>query len=171
MGKAKFDVNAARQARTFRKLAVFAIQYGGSGDVSPDGVQGQSPLHQFIPKLLSIAERGERAAQPPRPQGAGFRRKRAPRGAWTRLKAGEDAARQARAFYKLTVFAIQYGGSGDVSPDGVQGQSPAKGTCPPTGRRGGAPRRGRVPPTGCRGGAPRSSNAYKVSSPPVSNLP
>ena len=45
------------------------------------------------------------AAQPPRPQGAGFRRKREPRGACGRAKVGVDAMRSNGGF-----------GAGEVSP-------------------------------------------------------
>ena len=115
----------------------------GFGGRVPRRGAGAEPLHQFIPKLLSTAERGERAAQPPRPQGAGFRRKREPRGAWARQKSDISAMRS-------------NGGSGDVSPDGMQGRSPCERTCPPTGLQGQSP---------CE-----RWNAYKVSSPPASNL-
>ena len=58
----------------------------GSGDVSPDGVQGQSPCVGREQKLIYTPSAASGAAQPPRPQGAGFRRKREPRGARERQK-------------------------------------------------------------------------------------
>ena len=59
----------------------------GSDKVSPDGVAGAEPLRQSSRNPLpnhSSAASG--AAQPPRPQGASFRRKREPRGAGERRK-------------------------------------------------------------------------------------
>ena len=53
----------------------------GSGKVSTDGLQGRSPLRQPSAKLASSSSAASGAAQPPRPQGASFRRKREPRGA------------------------------------------------------------------------------------------
>ena len=58
----------------------------GSGDVSPDGVQGQSPCINPEPNSFRPPSAASGAAQPSRPQGAGFRRKREPRGAWERRK-------------------------------------------------------------------------------------
>ena len=52
----------------------------GSGKVSTDGLQGRSPLRQPSAKLASSSSAASGAAQPPRPQGASFRRKREPRG-------------------------------------------------------------------------------------------
>ena len=125
LGKAKAGEDAARQARVFYKLTVFAIQYGGSGDVSPDGVQGRSHCinsrqNFFQPPSAASGRRSRRARR-----GAGFRRKREPRVAWGRQKSDISAMRS-------------NGGSGDVSPDGMQGRSPCERTCPPTGCRGGA---------------------------------
>ena len=58
----------------------------GSGDVSPDVVQGQSPCSNPEPNSFRPPSAASGAAQQPRPQGAGFRRKREPRGAWERRK-------------------------------------------------------------------------------------
>ena len=55
------------------------------------GLQGRSPLRQPSAKLASSSSAASGAAQPPRPQGAGFRRKREPRGAWERRKLAFNA--------------------------------------------------------------------------------
>ena len=163
------------------------------------------------------------AAQPPRPQGAGFRRKREPRGAWARQKLVRTPRVKPELFYKLTVFAVQYGGRGTCPPTGCRGGAPASihaktsfsrrarraggAAAAPAGRglpkeaqaarslgkakirykrhafkrgfggrvprrdAGAEPLRKDVSPDGVAGAEPlRSSNAYKVSSPPASNL-
>ena len=53
----------------------------GSGEVSPDGLQGRSPCSNQAQNLLRPPSAASGAAQPTRPQGASFRRKREPRGA------------------------------------------------------------------------------------------
>ena len=55
-----------------------------SGDVFPDGGRGRAPASPGL--LRPSAASG--AAQPPRPQGASFRRKREPRGAWEKQRNG-----------------------------------------------------------------------------------
>ncbi|MGN0766821.1 MAG: hypothetical protein ACI4NF_03700, partial [Christensenellales bacterium] len=66
------------------KIVVNAMRQNGFGSnkASPDGVAGAEPpasIKQKASFVHSSAASG--AAQPPRPQGASFRRKREPRGA------------------------------------------------------------------------------------------
>ena len=75
------------------------------------GLQGRSPLRQSSTKLTLSSSAASGAAQPPRPQGASFRRKREPRGV------GEGRNRCKRHALK------RWFGSGEVSPDGLQGRS------------------------------------------------
>ena len=124
----------------FYKLTVFAIQYGGRGTCPPTGCRGGAPAS--IHAKTSFSRRARRAGgAAAAPAGRGLPKEARAARSLGKAKAGEDAARQARAFYKLTVFAIQYGGFG-----------------------------GRVPRRGAGAEPLRSSNAYKVSSPPASNL-
>ena len=59
---------------------------------------------------MCTAERGERAAQPPRPQGAGFRRKREPRGAEGRQKLVSShvlkTSKKIKGYYSVVRYII-----------------------------------------------------------------
>ena len=93
--------------------------------MSPDGVQGRSPCVNQVQNFLRPPSAASGAAQPPRPQGRRLPKEARAARSLGKAKAGEDAARQARAFYKLTVFAIQYGGRGTCPPTGCRGRAPA----------------------------------------------
>ena len=113
------------------------------GDVSPDGVQGQSPAKGTCPPMgcrgkapasihtkTSFNRRARRAGgAAAAPAGRGLPKEARAARSLGKAKAGEDAARQARTFYKLTVFAIQYGGRGTCPPTGCRGGAPAKQQC------------------------------------------
>ena len=70
-----------------------------SGDVFPDGGRGRASASPGL--LRPSAASG--SAQPPRPQGASFRRKREPREAWKKQISG---AAQATAPSVLTIIRL-----------------------------------------------------------------
>ena len=82
--------------------------------MSPDGGAGAEPLLHPVSTRPTSAASG--AAQPPRPQGAGFRRKREPRGAGGRRK-------------PVQTLCVKTGVRGTCPPMGVGGGAPANGTC------------------------------------------
>ena len=90
-----------------------APQRVGFGGRVPRRGAGAEPLHQSTTKLLLTPECGERGAQPPRPQGAGFRRKREPRGAWERQKLVSSRVlntlkKQMLLFYNEIYYILQF---------------------------------------------------------------
>ena len=99
----------------FFQVLYHSINTGVRGTCPPTGVGAEPLLHPVSTRPTSAASG---AAQPPRPQGAGFRRKREPRGAGGRRK-------------PVQTLCVNTGVRGDVSPDGGRGGAPANGTCPP----------------------------------------
>ena len=108
--------------------------------MSPDGGAGAEPLLHPVSTRPTSAASG--AAQPPRPQGAGFRSKREPRGAGGRRKL-------------VQTLCVETGVRGTCPPTGVRGRSPCKWDVSPDGGVGAAPlQMGRVPTIGPQGRSP-----------------
>ena len=145
----------------FFQVLYHSIKTGIRGTCPPTGVGAEPLLHPVSTRPTSAASG---AAQPPRPQGAGFRRKREPRGAGGRRK-------------PVQTLCVKTGVRGTEPPTGVRGRSPcftqpshdlraraarsrgrrklvqtlcvetgARGTCPPMGVGGGAPANGTCSP-------------------------
>ena len=96
--------------------------------MSPDGGSGAEPLLHPVSTRPTSAASG--AAQPPRPQGAGFRRKREPRGAGGRRK-------------PVQTLCVKTGVRGTCPPTGGRGRSPCFTRSPPDRRARRAGRRSR----------------------------
>ena len=128
----------------------------GSGDVSPDGVQGQSPCINPQPNSFRPPSAASGAAQPPRPHGAGFRRKREPRGARERQKLVSSrvlktSKKQRLLFYNELYYILQF-----IFILTVINTFPTPFTQDLTHNPNNRGFGGTCPPTGCRGRAPAS---------------
>ena len=124
----------------FFQVLYHSIKTGIRGTCPPTGVGAEPLLHPVSTRPTSAASG---AAQPPRPPGASFRRKREPRGAVGRRKL-------------VQTLCVETGVRGTCPPTGVRGRSPCKWDVSPDGGRGGAPASPSLHPTderGERGGA------------------
>ena len=101
----------------------YALKRGFWGRVPRRGAGAKPLLHPVSTRPTSAASG---AAQPPRPQGAGFRRKREPRGAVGRRKL-------------VQTLCVETGVRGTCPPTGVRGRSPCKWDVSPDGGRGRSP--------------------------------
>ena len=85
----------------------------GSGKVSTDGLQGRSPLRQSSTKLTLSTERGERGGEAAAPAGRKLPQEARAARSWGRAKT------------RCRRHALKWWfGSGEVSPDGLQGAQP-----------------------------------------------